>query len=201
MATRILKWMFVVLVILAGGGFTAFLYFIPPFTVIAPETFVETTGALPPPLDDITDPATRAIAERGKYLVLTADCGGCHQTPPEPDPVMYLAGGMRLATTTHGMVVSRNLTPDKETGIGGRTDDELKRVLRAGISHDGRPLSSRAMPWPDPSNWSDEDIHAVITYLRHIKAVRHAIPDGASVPEMPPGAIEAFWGGSDAGRR
>lgn len=200
MTKRMLKWTLGVVAILAVAGFVAFLYFIPPFTLLAPEVFVEAAGSAARSLEAITDPATRAVAERGKYLVLTADCAGCHQTPPEPDPAMYLAGGLRLATTTHGLVVSRNLTPDKETGIGDRTDDQLKRVLRAGVFHDGRAFSSRAMPWPDTANWSDEDIHAVITYLRHINPVRHAIPDPAPAPEFPAGAIEAFWGGTDAGR-
>jgi mono/diheme cytochrome c family protein len=200
MAKRILKWALVALVVLAVAGFTAFLYFIPPFTLIAPETFVQGSAALPPALDDIQDPATRAIAERGKYLVMTADCAGCHQTPPEPDPARYLAGGMRFATLSHGMVVSRNLTPDKETGIGARTDEQLKRVLRAGVFHDGRVFSSRSMPWPDTANWSDEDIHAVITYLRHIKPVRHEIPGPAPAPPMEPGVMESAWGGKDAGK-
>lgn len=200
MAKRILKWTLILLVILAVAGFTAFLYFIPPFTLVSPETFVQGSAAVPPSLDGITDPATRAIAERGKYLVMTADCGGCHNPPPEPDPAMYLAGGMRFATVTHGSVVSRNLTPDTETGIGARTDEQLTRVLRAGMFHDGRVISSRSMPWPDTANWSDEDIHAVITYLRHITPVRHEIPAPSPAPPFEPGIFESAWGGKDAGK-
>ena len=42
----------------------------------------------------------------------------------------YLAGGALKFQTPHGTFISRNLTPDQETGIGRRTDDEVKRVLR-----------------------------------------------------------------------
>ena len=105
---------------------------------------------------------------------------------------MFLAGGMQFATNTDGTAVARNLTPDRETGIGGRSDEEIKAVLRSGIFHTGRLVSPRAMPWPGFSAWTDEDLRAVITYLRHIKPVRHAIPDPAPgrADARVPGAVE-----------
>jgi len=176
---RILKWAMVVVLILAVCGFVAFLYFIPPLTSIPPGDFISAAQSSAPGVDGIADPAERLIAERGRYLVLTADCMGCHTTqgPKGPRPDMFLAGGMRFTTNTHGAAVARNLTPDRETGLAGRSDEEIKMVLRSGIFHTGRSISPRAMSWPGFSNWTDEDLHAVITYLRHIKPVRHAIPD------------------------
>lgn len=204
---RLLKRTVMVLVVLALVGFIAFLYLIPPFTLMAPETFAQMQLDYLPPLDGIADPATRAIAERGRYLVLTSDCAGCHATPgPEnAAPSMYLAGGMKFVTTSHGAVVSRNLTPDKDTGIGTRTNDELMRTLRGGVrggaGSSGWAMSHTAMPWPVTSNWSEEDMFAVITYLRHIPPVRHTIPDPA--PGRPDNAevFEAAYGGHDAGKK
>jgi hypothetical protein len=201
---RILKWALVAVVVLAAAGFVGFLYAIPPLTMVAPEEFIKQTGSMPPEVTDISDPAERAIAERGRYLVLTGECGGCHTTqgPQGPDPAYYLAGGMTFVTNTHGTVVSRNLTSDKETGLGARTPDEVKRVLRSGVFPDGSPVATHAMPWPYTSNWSDEDLYAVVTYLKHLKPVRHAIPAHAPgrADSTVPGASEVVYA-LDAGKK
>ena len=201
---RILKWIALVVVFLAACGFVGFLYFVPPLMSIDPEEFVRGEAAMAPPVDGIADPAVRALAERGRYVLMTSDCTGCHVTPgPQgPMPDMYLAGGRRFVTAAHGTVVSRNLTPDKETGLASRTDDDVKRVLRSGVYPDGRVISHTAMPWAQFSNWSDEDLHAVVVYLRHIKPVRHEIPPPAAgrADAIVPNAIEVV-SGTDAGRR
>ena len=204
MIKRILKWTLAIFVVLAAGGFVAFLYFIPPLDRLAPEDVIKEEGSIPPLVDGIADPAIRAIAERGRYLVLTNDCGGCHTTPgPQgPDPASYLAGGRKFVTNTHGAVVSRNLTPDQETGLGARSPEDITRVLRSGVYPDGRPIPHQSMPWAYVSNWSDEDLHAVITYLRHIKPVRHAIPprQAAQADALVSGAAEVAYG-TDFGKK
>ncbi len=202
--TRILKWVLGIVVVLGATGFVAFLYLIPPLTLVAPEEFVKQAGEMPPPVTGISDPAEQAIAERGRYLVLTADCGGCHTTqgPKGPEAAYYLAGGMTFVTNNHGTVVSRNLTPDKETGTGARSPEDLKRVLRSGVFPDGRPIPPHAMPWPGMSNWSEEDLHAVVTYLRSLKPIRHAIPapKAGRAGEIEPGAAEVAYT-LDAGQK
>jgi predicted small lipoprotein YifL len=201
---RILKWSALAVVVLAACGFVAFLYFVPPLMSTAPEVFIEGEAAMTPSVDGIADPAVRAIAERGRYVLMTTDCTGCHVTPgPQgPLPEMYLAGGRPFATNTHGTVVSRNLTPDKETGLARRSDEDVKRVLRSGVYPDGRSIPHNAMPWAQFSNWSDEDLHAVVVYLRHIKPVRHEIPPPAPgvADAAVPGALE-IAGGVDAGKK
>jgi predicted small lipoprotein YifL len=201
---RILKRAVVAVVLLAACGFAGFLYFVPPLMSTDPQQFIDLEAAMAPPVDGIADPATRAIAERGRYVLLTTECTGCHVTPgPQgPLPDMYLAGGRKFTTNNHGVVVSRNLTPDKETGLGSRTDDEVKRVLRSGVYPDGRPIPHNAMPWAQFSNWSDEDLHAVVVYLRHIRPVRHEIPQPAPgvADAIVPGALE-IAAGVDAGKR
>lgn len=198
---RILKWALLAVGVLALGGFAAFLYFIPPFLLLSPETFSGPMATAPPKVDDVTDPAEQAIAERGRYIVMTTGCIGCHGTPtPQgPDLDHYLAGGFKFIEST-GTYVSRNLTPDKDTGLARRTDDEVKRVLRSGVFPDGHMAPYTVMPWANFSNWTDEDRHAVVVYLRHLKPARHTIPDPILKPTpVKERAIEEAYGGVDYG--
>lgn len=199
---RILKWSLLTIVILAVGAFLAFLYFIPPFFITPAEKFGKDVGDAPPTVTDIADPGERAIAERGRYIVMTTGCIGCHATngPQGPDLTKYLAGGGLKIVNASGTYVSRNLTPDKETGIAHRTDDEVKRVLRSGVFPDGHIVPTTTMPWGVFSNWTDEDRHAVVVYLRHLKPVRHQIPDPVFGNNLTvPGAIEQDYGFKEYG--
>ena len=100
----------------------------------------------------------------------------------------------------YGSFTSRNLTPDNETGLARRTDDQVKRVLRTGLLPEGRVAHYRDMPWAAYSNWTEEDRHAVLVYLRHLKPVYHKIPDddlNAVVSQS--GAVEVAYGKDVAG--
>jgi cytochrome c553 len=199
---RILKWALIVVVVLAVCAFGAFLYFIPPFFIVAPEEFGRQLAAAPPAVSGIADPAERAIAERGRYIVMTTGCIGCHATngAQGPDYSKYLAGGGIKIQTAHGAYVSRNLTPDKETGLGRRSDDEVKRVLRSGVFSDGHQVGFTAMPWASFSRWSEEDRYAVLVYLRNIPGIRHATPEMAPGNGITiPGALEQDYAGKDYG--
>jgi cytochrome c2 len=199
---KFLKWALLVVVVVATCAFLAFLYFIPPFFLTAPETFGKAMADAAPVVTDIADPAERAIAERGRYIVMTTGCNGCHAIVGSqgPDLTKYLGGGGLKIQTAQATYVSRNLTPDKETGLARRTDDEVKRVLRSGTFSDGHVVPGTAMPWPVFSNWTEEDRHAVVVYLRHLKPIRHATPElvpGNAITI--PGAIEQDYGGKDYG--
>jgi hypothetical protein len=192
---RILKWVAIVVVVIAVVGFLAFLYLIPPFDLVSPQALIqpETDAALK--LDSITDPKTRALAERGKYIVMITGCVDCHAPPSAagPDFSRYMGGGLKTAVKGHGTFVSANISSDKQYGLGRRTDEDVLRVLRSGVSADGgRQLWYRDMPWAWFANWTEEDRRAVLTYLRQVPAVSHKIPpptDAASVT-YDPDAIE-----------
>jgi mono/diheme cytochrome c family protein len=199
---RFLKWASLLLAVVAVCGFCAFLYLIPPFFITPPETFGTAMADAAPGVGDIADPAERVIAARGRYIVMTTGCIGCHATNGSqgPDLTKYLAGGALKFRTPGGIFVSRNLTPDPATGIGRRTDDELKRVLRSGTFPDGHVVPGTTMPWPAFSNWSEEDRHAVVVYLRHLKPIAHQIPDPVSGDAITiPGAIEQDYFAKDYG--
>src|SRR5439155_25829715 len=127
---RFLKWAAGLILLIAVCAFLAFLFFIPPFFTTPPEEFSKAVREAAPPVTDITDPAERLLAERGRYIVVGTGCIGFHAPngPTGPDYSKYLAGGGLKITSARGTIVSRNLTPDKETGLGLRSDDEVKRV-------------------------------------------------------------------------
>jgi mono/diheme cytochrome c family protein len=176
---KILKWAALVVVLLVVCAFVAFLYYIPPFFITPAEDFGKAMAQAAPPVTDIADPGERAIAQHGRYIVMTVGCIGCHATngPQGPDLTKYLAGGAIKSQTAIGTYVSRNLTPDTETGLGRRTDDDVKRVLRSGVFADGHVVPVTSMPWGAFANWSEEDRHAVVVYLRHLKPIRHQTPE------------------------
>jgi len=199
---RILTRVAITIVVLGSVGFLAFLYNIPPFFLIAPETFSGDMKKAPPSVDGIADPAERAIAAHGRELVMNLGCIGCHAAngPQGPDMTRYLAGGGIKIISAHGTYVSRNLTPDPETGLARRTDDQVKGVLRSGTFPDGHVVPYTTMPWASFSHLTEEDRHAVVVYLRHLPAVRHKTPEPVLTPaEMPPGTVEGFYGFKDYG--
>ena len=200
MIKKILKWTALVVLVVAFGGLFAFLYFIPPFFTTAPEEFSKAMREAAPPANDIADPLDRAIAERGREIVVRTGCIGCHAAngPQGPDYTKYLAGGGIRIHTPDGTFVSRNLTPDPETGLARRSDDEVKRVLRSGVLPDGHVAPATAMPWANFSNWTEEDRHAVVAYLRHLKPIRRNIPEPVHTPNrFEPGVVERDYAFKD----
>jgi mono/diheme cytochrome c family protein len=83
--------------------------------------------------------------ERGKYLVTLGGCNDCH-TPGyflgKPDFSRALSGSdVGFTIPGVGAFVGRNLTPDKETGLGDWTDDQIIAAITAGVRPDGRRLA------------------------------------------------------------
>ena len=115
---------------------------------------------------------------RGKHLVFgAAHCADCH-SKTNADSLLKLGqdvpltGGMVFDLPV-GKIYSKNITPDKETGIGNYTDAEIARALRYGVHPDGRVVFD-FMPF---HNMTDQDMTAVISYLRVQKPVKNKVPD------------------------
>jgi len=193
---KVLKWLAIILGVIIVVAFFAFLYLIPPFTLLPPEEFIKQTAEAPPSLESITNPAERALAERGKYIVTTTDCSGCHTPLGDSGPKWdeYLSGGNRTVIRLFGTATTRNLTPEKETGLARRTDEEVLRVLQSGLLPEGKVAHYRDMPWAFTSNLTMEDRYAVLVYLRHLKpVVRRIAPDDTSTVSDDPTALETFY--------
>lgn len=120
---------------------------------------------------------------RGKYLVqnvtLCILCHSEHNFKAPGAPVIegaLLAGAHIEEEGLPGDVYSANLTPDPETGAGGWSDDQWARAIREGIGHDGRALFPM-MPYEHFRSMSDEDLAAVIVYLK-------TVPQGETSPAI-----------------
>jgi hypothetical protein len=73
-----------------------------------------------------------------------------------------------------GIVSPKNLTPDRDTGLGSWTDAEIKRAFLDGLDKENRALFP-IMPYYVLHNMSAEDADAIVAYLRTVPAVSHAI--------------------------
>jgi len=68
-----------------------------------------------------------------------------------------------------GVSVSRNITSSKDKGIGGWTDDEIKRAITEGVSRDGSKLKP-PMGYRYYATLAPDDLDAIVTYLRTVPA-------------------------------
>jgi mono/diheme cytochrome c family protein len=125
--------------------------------------------------------------ERGRYLVQSiVACGNCHtpQGPNGPQPGMELAGGLKIDDKVFSAYTA-NLTPDRETGIGGWTDAQIASAIREGKRPDGSIIGP-PMPVGLYRGLSDNDVAAIIAYLRSVKAVKNKVPKSEYRIPLPP---------------
>ena len=73
-------------------------------------------------------------------------------------------------------VVSYNLTSDRDSGLGGWTDDQIKNVLTRGVRPDGSRMLPFPMPWPSYGSLKPQDLDALVAALRALPPISNAIP-------------------------
>jgi mono/diheme cytochrome c family protein len=123
-----------------------------------------------------TSTDTTAIA-RGRYVVRNlANCDVCHGDTTQRAAIMAgaevpLSGGYHWDIPP-GTFYARNITPDAETGIGTFSDGAIARALRHGVGSDGRAL----LPFMEMQGLSDEDLAAVVSYLKTQPPVHNLVP-------------------------
>ncbi len=127
----------------------------------------------------------QATAERGEYLVRgPAGCGNCH-TPIGADGfVMDQELGGRLVEDIEAFTAyAPNITP------GGRvsewSDEELARAIREGIRPDGSVIGP-PMPFAMYRGLGDEDLAAIVAFLRTLPAVDNEVPPSEYRIPLPP---------------
>jgi mono/diheme cytochrome c family protein len=114
-------------------------------------------------------PSAETIAH-GKALATAADCAGCHTA----DPAKPFAGGKRI-DTPFGGIYSANLTPDRDTGLGGWSDENFYQALRNGVAPNGSRYYP-AFPYPYFTKLTRPDILAIKAYLATLAPVRNTPP-------------------------
>jgi mono/diheme cytochrome c family protein len=134
------------------------------------------------PAPTVTAPTTPEAIAKGKYLANhVAVCVGCHSPvqedkPGEP-PVEGKLGSGRdfgdFGANVPFRLRAKNLTPDKETGIGSYTDGEVLRAMREGVGKDGHALFPQMPFLTYARTLSDDDALAIIAYLRTLPAVKN----------------------------
>jgi hypothetical protein len=152
---------------------------------------------------------------RGKYLVQFGGCNDCHTpvklTPqgPQPDLERYMSGhpananfppppklppGPWFAVTgaftawagPWGISYAANLTPDVNTGLGIWTEDLFIRTMRTGKHFGTARDILPPMAWRNMSHLSDEDLGAILAYLKSSPPVYNQVP----VPVPPAGKLD-----------
>ena len=160
-----------------------------------------------------TSAGKAAQIERGKYLVDFGSCHDCHTPwklgpkGPEPDMTLALtghqqdlqmppapsmpagpwvtiaAGSMTAWAGPWGVSFTRNLTPDKETGLGDWTEENFIQTMRTGRRMGkGRPLLP-PMPVQSLAALSDDDLRAIFAYLQSLAPVSNRVPQPIDPPE------------------
>ncbi len=107
---------------------------------------------------------------KGQYIFAIAGGCACH-TEPKGTPH---AGG-RAFPIPFGKVFSTNITQDRETGLGDWTDKQIQDAMIEGVRKDGSRILP-VMPYEKYSGMAQEDLKAMIAYMRTLKPVRKATP-------------------------
>lgn len=129
-----------------------------------------------------------ARLQRGKVLMEgIVACGNCHLArgpQGQPLPERGLSGGMPFEDAAFKSFAA-NLTPDAATGIGKWTDAQLVKAIREGVRPDGSVIGP-PMPIEFYRKLADEDVAAIVAYLRAQPAVANAVPKSEFRVPLPP---------------
>lgn len=147
----------------------------------------------PDPVAGSYHPSKRDKVDRGAYLIGLLGCGSCHTNGAfdgAPEIEYSLAGSDTGIAFTNplgdkypGIVYPANITPDMDTGIGQWSDSQIANAIRAGIGrHGSRRIAT--MPWQGYAQLTDDDVDALVAYLRSIKPIKKSVPG-----EVKPGEV------------
>ena len=134
-----------------------------------------------PPVGSVPEPNKDDQIEYGRYLTHNVGhCTDCH-TPlvmGAHDFSRIGAGGnyFPMPFGASWSALAANITQHPQLGIGEWTDDEIKQAIRTGTSRDGRQLLPfMAFDWY--ANISDEDLDAIVAYLRTLEPATALPPE------------------------
>jgi mono/diheme cytochrome c family protein len=153
----------------------------PPSQILFPMNML-IKGAPQPVLKPVKTPDRSNPVVYGEYLATLGVCEGCH-TPFEKgsfDMSKRLAGG-RVFQFGEYRVVTPNLTPDKDTGIGNWSADYWRERFYRFRQHDGKALGAvtkeqfTIMPWLGLAQLPPEDLDAMYAYLMSRPPVSHKV--------------------------
>lgn len=143
------------------------------------------------------EPDAAPVAQ-GAYLASLMHCAQCHTPLDEktmkPIEDKAFAGGFKfeIPFMGKGELYALNITPDKKTGIGSWTDDEIaaaitKQKRKNGAEIQG-PMRLLGMGW---AHMEATDVKNLVAFLRSLKPIENQVPKSTFKPNPPPGAASA----------
>ena len=160
MTRNFLKWTGIVL-----GGLLGLL--IVAFVILVVVGGTKANKVYEIPIETITIPTDAEAIQRGEHLATIYICKDCHTENLSGELSFEIPGMLSIPT------------PNLTTGAGGVgsffTDEDWVRAIRHGVGHDGRALF--IMPSNTFYYIGDEDLGALIAYLKSLPPVDNALSD------------------------
>jgi cytochrome c553 len=166
------------------GGCGAVAYPLEHYQAVYTKAALETPAPDVAKLSQLSQQDAARVAH-GRYLVEITGCAACHTDGAivgEPSPALQLAGShLGIAYTDPfrdsfpGIAYPSNLTPDPRTGIGDWTDAQIAAAIRKGVTGEA-PGHLIVMSWPLYQHMTNDDVDAIVAYLRSIPAIEHEVP-------------------------
>ena len=132
------------------------------------------------PAQKIDMPDTNNAVQFGKYLVFNLECFTCHSADYKTDnweePELskgYLGGGNKPLDREGKIIVTQNLTPDNETGIGSWTEQRFTNALKYGTMENDRSLRFPMVPY---IYLTDTEAKAIYAYLKTVPIIKNKVP-------------------------
>ena len=139
-----------------------------------PITQAHADNAAQPDNAAATPAATSSdLVKRGEYLARAGDCVACHTA----DKARPFAGGLPI-NTPFGTIVTPNITPDPDTGIGQWSDADFLRAMHEGVGKSGERLYP-AFPYAEYTKVTDQDVLAIRAYLNTLTPIHYAPPSNS----------------------
>ena len=126
------------------------------------------------------------LVERGAYIAKAGACLVCHTAmgPTGPDLAHPGAGGLEMPDPI-GTWRTPNITPDKGTGIGNWTDEQIIAAFRTGVRPDGTKLFA-IMPYMNYNVMTDDDAKALVAFLHTLPPTERVVAPNKDlkIPKM-----------------
>ena len=135
---------------------------------------------LPLPAERISMPDSTNQLELGRYMAVNLDCFSCHSADFKSNDIMnpeaslgYFGGGNRTLSLKGEIMLTSNLTPDPQSGIGNWDEARFIKALRFGQMEGEPALRYPMRPYPE---LSDEESAAIFAYLKSIPVITNPVP-------------------------
>jgi mono/diheme cytochrome c family protein len=131
------------------------------------------------PVQNIEMPDTNNNVQFGQYLVYNLECFSCHSADyksdnwEEPEKSKgYLGGGNKPLDREGRVMLTPNLTPDKETGIGNWTEQRFVNALKYGLMENEHSLRFPMSPY---IYLADAEAKAIYAYLKTVPPIKNKL--------------------------